>query len=489
MGESGVIGADFALTWVLLLAALSALGLGVGLWRRYLRCRREVDHLRREREVMMGFVHDVAEVFSDTDEEGTDSLLERVLFYALRTSGALSGAIYLLESNGTTLRARAISGLFPPLGQAWNEPLGDRGEGPSSALKAAVRAEVVRVGEGIVGDVAWRGAPRLIHDAEREPLVPRHGAAALRVRTLAAVPMRFRNRVMGVLVAVNRADRRSFTPSDLHLLQALADQASVSLYYALLRDELDEKRRLDHDLALARRIQATLLPRHLPRRPNAEFAAMNVPARQVGGDYYDAIELDDRRIGLIVADVSGKGISGALWMSACRSVTRAAAAGCPSPAAVLRAVNRVMSPDLGGDMFVTALYMILDLAAHRLIVARAGHEAPVLYRPPTQGLTTIDSPGLGIGIGDPAMFDSAIDDVCVPLEPGDLLLAFTDGLSEARNDHGEEFGIDRIMETVVLTKPLSAAAVVEALQQRVQRFSGGRPFEDDLTILAAQLKA
>ncbi len=470
-------------------AATVSAALGAALWRRYRRCRREADDLRREREVMMGFVHDVAEVFSETDEEGTDALLERVLFYALRTSGALSGAIYLFEPDGVTLRARAVSGLFPPLGRSWDEPLGDAGAGPAAALEAAVRAEVVRAGEGIVGDAALRGAARLIHDAEREPQVPRHNVAALRVRTLAAVPMRFRNRVMGVLVAVNRSDRRSFTPSDVNLLQALADQASVSLHYALLRDELDEKRRLDHDLALARRIQATLLPRRLPSPPGAEFAAVNVPARQVGGDYYDAIEVDTHRIGLMVADVSGKGVAGALWMSVCRSVTRAAAPGCPSPAAVLRAVNRVMAPDLEGEMFVTALYMILDLAARRVTVARAGHESPVLFRPPTRGLTRIESAGLGIGIGDPTMFDEAIEDVCVPLDPGDVLVGFTDGLSEARNDQGEEFGADRIMETVVRTEPPVAAAVVQALQERVRRFSGGRPLEDDLTILVARVTA
>ena len=339
------------------------------------------------------------------------------------------------------------------------------------------------------GGVAWRGTPRLIRDAERDPLVPQHGVPALRVRTLAAVPMRFRNRVMGVLVAVNRADRRPFTPNDLNLLQALADQASVSLHYALLRDELDEKRRLDHDLALARRIQASLLPRRLPTPAGAEFAAVNVPARQVGGDYYDVVDVDDHRIGLIIADVSGKGVAGALLMSVCRSVTRAAAPGCPSPAAVLRAVNRVMSPDLEGEMFVTALYMILDLSARRVTVARAGHEAPVLYRPVTRGLTRLESPGLGIGIGDPALFDEAIEDLCVPLEPGDVLVGFTDGLSEARNDQGEEFGVDRIMETVVRTSPLAAEAVVEALQERVRRFSGGRPLEDDLTIVVARLTA
>ncbi len=470
-----------------LLAAVSAILAGglVALWSRYRKCRRESDALRREKEVMFGFVHDVAEVFSDDDVIGIEPLLEKVLFYALRTTGGASGAVYLFEEDDATLRARAISGVFPPLLAPMADDF-DRTASKSQAVEKAVRTEIVRKGQGPVGRVADLGSPALIRDAERDPELPVHGPAFLKIRSLVAVPMRFRHRVMGVLVAANRIDGQPYSPSDLNLLQALADQASVSLHYVLLREELDAKRRLDHDLAVARRIQQMLLPREVPATPLAEFAAVNVPAQEVGGDYYDFLQVDEGHVGIAIADVSGKGVSGGL--SACRSVLRAKAPGCLSPADVLRSLNRVLSADLGEDMFITALYMILDTRTLELTIARAGHEAPILHRPSGRGVTRIDSPGMGIGIGDPEMFDRAICDARVSLLPEDVVLLFTDGISEALDDHGAEFGVQRIMETLVLSRGAPASALIGALQSRVHRFTNGHPPHDDLTLVVTRIR-
>ncbi len=473
---AAVLGAALALAAALLAA----------LWRRYRRCRRESDALRREKEVMFGFVHDVAEVFSESDIVEIEALLEKVLFYALRTTGGASGAVYLVDPDGTTLRARAISGIFPPLMAPMPGDL-EHAVSKSQMVEEAVRTEIVRKGQGLVGEVADLGIPTLIRDAERDSSLPVHGPAFLRIRSIAAVPMRFRHRVMGVLVAANRIDGQPYNPSDLNLLQALADQASVSLFYALLREELDAKRRMDHDLAVARRIQQMLLPREVPVTEQAEFAAVNVPAMEVGGDYYDFLQVDADHVGVAIADVSGKGVSGGLIMSVCRSVLRAKAPGCLSPAEVLRSLNRVLYGDLGEDMFITALYMILDTRTLDLVIARAGHEAPVLHRPSSRGVTRIDSPGIGIGIGDPEMFDGAICDARVRLLPEDVVLLFTDGISEARDESAAEFGIERIMETLVLNRGAPAAALVGALQNRVHRFTGGRPPHDDLTLVVTRI--
>jgi sigma-B regulation protein RsbU (phosphoserine phosphatase) len=474
-------------------AALPAVALAVvsallaALWRRYRRCRRESDGLRHEKEVMFGFVHDVAEVFSDSDVVEIEPLLEKVLFYALRTTGGASGAVYLCDPDGATLRARAISGIFPPMVEPLSRDI-EQAVSKSQVVEQAVRTEIVRKGQGLVGEVADMGVPTLIRDAERDSGLPAHGPAFLRIRSVVAVPMRFGHRVMGVLVAANRIDGQPYNPSDLNLLQALADQASVSLHYALLREELDAKRRLDHDLAVARRIQQMLLPREVPVTEKAEFAAVNVPAQEVGGDYYDFLKVDADHVGIAIADVSGKGVSGGLIMSVCRSVLRAKAPGCLSPAEVLRSLNRVLSGDLGEDMFITALYMILDTRSLDLTLARAGHEAPILHRPSSRGVTRIESPGLGIGIGDPDLFDSVICDARVRLLPEDVVLLFTDGISEARDESGAEFGVDRILETLVLSQGAPAAALIGALQNRVHRFAGGRPHHDDLTLVVTRIR-
>lgn len=467
------------------LSAGLALGLAV-LWRRYRRCREEANTLRREKEVMFGFVHDVAEVFSDADVVEIEPLLEKVLYYALRTTGGASGAIHLLENDGVTLRARAQSGIFPPLLTAVDETI-DHTPSKSGAVEAIVKSELLRKGEGFIGEVAESGTTLLVDDAERDPGFPNHAPAFLRIRSVAAVPMRFRHRVMGVLTAVNRIDGLPYSPSDVNLLQALADQASVSLYYVLLREELDAKRRLDHDLAVARRIQQMLLPRGVPSAERVEFAATNVPAQEVGGDYFDFVQVDPTHIGIAIADVSGKGVGGGILMSVCRSVLRAKAPGCLSPATVLKSLNRVLSDDLGGDMFITALYMILDTGSMDLTIARAGHEAPILHRPSERGVTRIESPGIGIGIGDPDLFDSVIRDARVRLCADDLVLLFTDGINEALNETGDEFGIDRIYETLVMNAGASAAVVVDALGQRVRHFTGARPANDDLTLVATRI--
>lgn len=468
-------------------AVAGATALLAALWRRYRRCRRESDALRHEKEVMFGFVHDVAEVFSDTDIVEIEPLLEKVLYYALRTTGGASGAVYLYDSGDATLRARAVSGIFPPLVAPLSEDI-EHAVSKSQVVEKAVRTEIVTKGRGIVGEVADLGVPVLARDAERDARIPVHGPSFLRVRSVVAVPMRFRHRVMGVLVAANRIDGRPYSPSDLNLLQALADQASVSLYYALLREELDAKRRLDHDLAVARRIQQMLLPREVPASDRADFAAVNVPAQEVGGDYYDFIQVDADHVGVAIADVSGKGVSGGLIMSVCRSVLRARAPGCLSPAEVLRSLNRVLSGDLGEDMFITALYMILDTRTLELTLARAGHEAPILHRPSGRGLTRIESPGIGIGIGDPELFDGVIRDARVRLMPEDVVLLFTDGISEARDEAGTEFGVDRVMETLVLNPGAPASALIVALQNRVHRFTNGRPPHDDLTLVVTRIR-
>jgi len=211
-----------------------------------------------------------------------------------------------------------------------------------------------------------------------DPRIPKFSLDFLTVRSLLLVPMRMHQTPMGVLAVVNRVDGQPFIQADLNLLQALADQASISVHFSSLRETLEGKQRIDHDLQVARGIQTGLLPKAIPAVPGTELAAFYTPAMEIGGDYYDFFPVDDRHLGIAVADVSGKGIAGAIMMSVCRSVLRAQAPGNRSPAVVLQALNRVISPDMAENMFASVLYMVLDTQEHRLTVARAGHERPIL---------------------------------------------------------------------------------------------------------------
>lgn len=470
-----------------LLVAVVALSWALLLYRRYRRLRRAQNALLQEKEIVFSFVHDVGDVFAEADLIDMPKLLDRVLFYAMRIAKASAGAAYLIEPEGKTLAPRAVNGIFPPLLEVKDLALAAAGS-KSQYLHQVVMKQRIPLGHGIVGVVADFGVPTLVGDAERDMRVPYYEEDFLRIRSLLCVPMRFHQKVLGALVLVNRVDGRRFVQADMNLLQALADQASVSVHYAGQQEALEAKRRIDHDLALAHKIQTSLLPMEIPQLERAELAAFNVPALEIGGDYYDFIEVDEDRIGVIVADVSGKGIVGAIMMSICRSVLRASAPSTASPAAVLRAMNRVIREDLTEDMFITAIYAVLNRKSLELTVARAGHDSPIIVSGQNGAIRRVESPGLAVGLGTVEVFDAAIEDRTVTLDPGDLVILYTDGISEAMDAAGEEWGLERFLEAVRAVHHERAPVVIDHVRQQLVRFVGDEPPSDDMTLVALQIK-
>jgi len=477
------VNTESALCFLFMLLSLALAGALFFLVARNRRLRAMRDAMLQEKEVIYSFVHDVSEVFIGDGSADMDQLLKRVLFYALRTAKAGAGAIYL-RGEGNKLEPRAITGIFPPL-SGRPDPGIDRAVSKSQHVEDMVRRQPVVFGEGLIGTVADLGTAELIADAERDVRVPQYAEDFLKVRSLVLVPMRFQQEVMGVLAVVNRVDGASFVQSDLNLLQSLADQASVSVHFVRLREALDAKQRLDRDLEIARKIQSLLLPKHLPRIPGFEVAASNIPALEVGGDYYDVIPIDETHWGLAIADVSGKGISGAIMMAICRSIIRSTAVGETSPSEVLRAVNRLMRADFTEDMFVSILYMVLDTEASTLTVARAGHERPILFRGDgSRASEVVESPGVAVGLGLPEQFDRTLQDRSVTLRAGDVVVACTDGITEAMNARQEEWGVENFLEAVSVSASEGAHSVINNLQQRVVRFIGEAPQYDDMTLIA-----
>ncbi|MFH0953412.1 MAG: GAF domain-containing SpoIIE family protein phosphatase [Verrucomicrobiota bacterium] len=451
------------------------------------RLREQRDELLQEKEVIFGFVHDVAEVFADASEMDLDLLLKRVLVYAMRTTKAGAGAVYLFEPGGETLRARAVQGIFPPLLGGVDTGL-ERAMSKSQHVEQLVKTRLIQKGEGLVGSVADFGTPLLIGDAETDPRVPHYEVDFLKLHSLLLVPMRFHQDVLGVMAVANPVDGSPLIQADLNLIQALADQASVSIHYAGLRESLNEKQRIDRDLTVARRIQQALLPKALPKVEKVELAAFNYPALEIGGDYYDFVQVDDTHLGIAIADVSGKGIGGAIMMSVCRSVLRAQAPRNPSPAQVLVLLNQLLSQDVSEDMFVSMLYMVFNTATRELTVARAGHERPILSSAGARpGFSVLDSPGIAIGIGTLESFEGALKEVTVKLKPGDVVVAYTDGVTEAMNPQGEEWGVDRFMDAIRVAAEEGANSVLNNVRQRLERFVGSRPQYDDMTLLALRV--
>jgi phosphoserine phosphatase RsbU/P len=245
-------------------------------------------------------------------------------------------------------------------------------------------------------------------------------------------------------------------------------------------EQIVEKEKLERELAVARRIQRSILPHALPRVPGLDLGAQMVPTRSVGGDFYDFIPLGDRKLGIAVGDVSDKGVPAALFMSLTYSLLRVEARRCSSPAETLRAVNRSLLDMNGGGMFVTALYGILDAGTREFHYARAGHELPLVQDAQGSEITVPVAPGQPLGL-----FKSAIvDEGRVTIPPGGALFVYTDGVTDAMDPGGDFYGLERLVEILRANRAANAAGLCQAVWNSIVSFAGTAAQHDDVTLLA-----
>lgn len=248
---------------------------------------------------------------------------------------------------------------------------------------------------------------------------------------------------------------------------------------------LVEKERLERELELARELQQSILPREFPRLPGFSCAAHNRPARQVGGDFYDIVLLSKGRVGLVMADVSDKGMSAALYMALSRSLIHAEAKRSSSPRQVLLRVHRLLLEMSQTDMFVTVFYGVLDPAQGTLRYARAGHDPPLLFTPDTGECCFLAAKGALLGLVE--RID--LEEVSVVLRPDDLLVLYTDGITDANSPAGEFFSVQRLRETVRAASGLSAQDLCDLIFERVGRFQAGAVQYDDMALLVVRADA
>lgn len=244
---------------------------------------------------------------------------------------------------------------------------------------------------------------------------------------------------------------------------------------------------LEHDLAVATRIQTRLLPDEVPEVPGIDIAAYYVSAKEVGGDYYDFIPIKPHHLGVVVADVSGKGIPAALVMTMTRSLLRMASEKEPSPAKTVLKVNRVLSADMNPGMFVTMAYLVLDLQTHEAQLVRCGHNAPYLYRSGTRKLLALESGGIAFGLDrGGTLFSAQLQIQRIAFETGDLLVLYSDGIVEGKNSRGDDYGDQRLMEVVSAHAESSARDLIEVVIEDLKSHRRGAAQSDDITLLVVK---
>ncbi|HZU11340.1 MAG TPA: SpoIIE family protein phosphatase [Chloroflexota bacterium] len=301
------------------------------------------------------------------------------------------------------------------------------------------------------------------------------------------VPLVSQGELIGLLCLGPRLSQQEYSADDRTLLNNLAAQATPAVRVAQLvrqqEAEAQERERIEHELQVARLIQHTLLPKTLPELSGWQLAAYYQPAREVGGDFYDFIELSDNRLGIVVGDVTDKGVPAALVMATTRSLMRAAGQQLDSPGAVLERVNEALYPDIPENMFVTCLYAVLDTATGQLRYANAGHDLP--YR--RHGTEAIELRATGMPLG--LLPGMAYEEKETVLEPGDSLLLYSDGLVEAHNQDGDMFGFPRTRELIGGFVD-TAGTLIDFLLTELSQFTGsGWEQEDDITLVTISCSA
>lgn len=472
--------------WTGGIALVLGLLLLVGLMKQRRRARKIAAKFRileGEEERMFTFLHDLGLAIG---KEVTDVALSRLIVEGvLKVVGAKGGAIYHEATEPGYLSPAYVSDDCPPL-IGVPEELTGQGEVDPRVLTSHLRRSRQVIGKGVVGRGFEMEEAAHVRDLQgqeffRDPSGPYPEPLAVMVS-----PLRYAGREIGVLVVARPRGEGGFTKNDFAVFRSVAEQSSFAIGNARVHRDANEKKEIEGELRNAREVQRVLLPQDDPSVVGFRVSGTNLPARIISGDYYDYLELQEGRLGVVVADVSGKGVSAGLLMAMCRSLLRAVSLSNASPSVVLGAVNRYLFPDIREDMFISMIYGVLDPADGSLTFARAGHDPAMVFRKNSGEVEIFRPKGLALGIDGGVVFERVMRDEKIYLESGDCVLLFTDGVKEAVGPHEEEFGLERLAEEFREVAGLGAEAVVQRVQDAVEKFAGGGPQADDVTIVAIE---
>jgi len=376
-----------------------------------------------------------------------DQLIDSVVDEVTQSFGCLEASIYLHDEERSEMVLSGVKGCSL--------------HGKGHRLKIGT--------EGMVGYVASTGQTRYAPDVRTDDYYFACGESTL---SEVAIPLRVGEHLVGVFTA-SHPEVDGFPRQQLRILQALCDHVAIAIHNARrFQSERAERAVMDLEAQEARAIQQALLPKSSPYIPGFVVSGLSVPARAVGGDWYDFIPFPDGRWGLVLADVSGKGTAAALLMSATRGVLRSLAEACSSPGEVLTRLNQLLVDDFPAGKFVTMVYAVLDPSNRTVVFANAGHLLPLFID--SQGKRFLDTERglpLGLGCGD-------YSETSITLSEGSKLLFYSDGITEAENTSQEEYGLNRLSAHAAKSGS-SAVTIVDD----VRSFASGGSLLDDASVV------
>jgi len=392
-----------------------------------------------------------------------DELLGLVMEKAQEVMRAEASSVFLINEKTNALECEVA--------------LGSHGDKITKTIRLAK-------GQGVAGWVWQQAKSLIVPDVSKDK---RFYSAAdqqsgFQTKSILAVPLQNKEKIIGVAEVINRADGKEFTDYDLDLFKTFCQQVAMAIENARVHQIELEQERLRQQLESAKEIQQSFMPQKLPQGENGIFdiAARNLPAISVGGDLFDVLMLDDRHIGVLIGDVSGKGIPAALYMARLMSDFRFYVQKYRDPSVLLDKLNDLLVDRSRHGMFVTLQFAVVDIWTGKTVHGDAGHLPMIHLRNGTaEPMSRSSGPPLGV------MKKMPFDDCLFQLEPGDMLMFYTDGIIEAKNIKGEEYSFDRLL-ACLNRHWASAGQVVEECLRQVYKFTKSSPQNDDITLVAFQ---
>jgi len=382
-----------------------------------------------------------------------DGLLDKILENLARVIDCDIGMIYLLNPENGTIDQIATHGM------------------------EEISADQIRlkIGQGICGRVVQTGESIMLSDVHKNDFYIAHRAET---KSEMAVPLKTNNVIVGVL-NVESDNPNAYKNHELELLNTFASLAAVSIERAKLHKEMMAARRMEDELSIARRIQKTFLPSQNPAINGFDVAGINIPSEEVGGDYYGFIPIVENQFGIAIGDVAGKGIPASLIMAAFRASLKAEIRNNFGIRTILKKVNNLLYESIESGRFVTAAYGVLDSKNKIFTYSNAGHNPPILFKVSNE-IQYLNEGGLVLGV----LPDSTYVESSIFLSSGDILLFYTDGVTEITNGKGEEFGEKRLIDTVNASKNSSSQDIINFIVNETNKFGNNESRFDDLTIIA-----
>jgi len=388
-----------------------------------------------------------------------DELLNVILDLATKNLGADRGTIYLLDAQKKELWSRVLKG------------------------KELVEIRLP-MGTGIAGHVAETGKTVNLVDAWKDKRFfsgfdVRTGYVT---KTMLCMPMRNReNKTIGVFQIINKK-KGFFDKEDEQFLRAFSDHVALAIENAYLLQARVENERVEREIQIAGEIQNKLLPKELPLIPGYQIDAMAIPCKTIGGDYYDVIPIDDESFVLVVADVSGKGIPAALLVSTLNAALHAYIQTTISLTDLVQKLNTIVYRNTPSERYITFFIAVLNVRRNQLMYVNAGHNFPYKVGKADQEFFRLTAGGLPLGMFEQAEYKSE----AIEIQPNDLLVFYSDGVTEAMDKKYEEYGENRFRECIMANVEHEITALKDSVIQDIQKFVGSEPQSDDLTLMMAR---